>query len=208
MHLIFDFDGTLVNSFSNVIEKFNVLAEEFKFRQIKQEDIPLLRSLNSRALIRYLKIPLYKLPKVIRKARQFMHDDIRMLTSFANMPEVLGLLCDAGFSLGILTSNSRENVTTWLTHHKLRHLFDFIHIESSFFGKKRTLKRILQRYQIKKTDAFYIGDETRDIEAAKKCGISSIAVSWGFNSEATLMSTAPDYLAREPGELLMIMGVR
>lgn len=208
MYLIFDFDGTLVNSFSNVIDKFNMLADEFKFRQIKPDEISLLRNLNSRALIKFLKIPLYKLPKVIRKARKFMHEDIRVLSSYANLPEVLGALCGAGISLGILTSNSRQNVTTWLTHHKLRDLFDFIHVESSFFGKKRTLKRILQRYKINKHEAFYIGDETRDIEAAKRCGISSIAVSWGFNSEAVLLSHAPDFIAREPEELLQIMGIR
>jgi phosphoglycolate phosphatase len=202
MYLIFDFDGTIVNSFSNVIDKFNMLATEFKFRKVQPEEIEEMRNLNSRALIKFLEIPLYKLPKVIKKARNFIHADMQKLDSFANLPAVLTELNNAGVLLGILTSNSRENVLAWLKHQQLEELFNFIHVESNFFGKKHSLKRILRKYKINKNHAFYVGDETRDVDAAKLCGIHAVAVTWGFNSETILASHRPHYLVREPNDLL------
>jgi phosphoglycolate phosphatase len=207
MYLIFDFDGTLVNSFCNVIDKFNLLADEFSFRKISSHEIEGLRNLNSRELIKFLRIPLYKLPKVIQKARNSIHAYMQTLSSFENLPQVLQKLCQAGVSLGILTSNSKENVLTWLQHHKLRDLFNFIHVESNFFGKKRILKKIMKRYQITEAEAFYVGDETRDIDAAKQSGMHAVAVTWGFNSEQTLLSYEPEFVARKSEDLLTICGL-
>jgi phosphoglycolate phosphatase len=207
MYLIFDFDGTLVNSFCNVIDKFNLLAEEFSFRKVSVHEIESLRNLNSRELIKFLRIPLYKLPKVIQRARHSIHADMQSLNSFDNLPQVLQKLYQAGVSLGILTSNSKENVSTWLQHHKLRDLFKFIHVESSFFGKKRILRKIMKTYGIAEADAFYVGDETRDVEAAKQSGIHSVAVTWGFNSEQTLLSHEPEFIARKSEDLLTICGL-
>jgi phosphoglycolate phosphatase len=204
MYLIFDFDGTIVNSFCNVVEKFNLLADEFNFREISETEIEGLRNLNSRAVIKFLKIPLYKLPKVIKKARKFMHEDVHLLGSYANLPDVLRELSAAGIPLGILTSNSHENVSKWLAHNQLEDLFSFIHVESNFFGKKHSLKRIMRKYTIKKAHAFYVGDETRDIDAARQCGINAVAVTWGFNSEQVLLKHKPHFLVREPSELLEI----
>lgn len=55
-----------------------------------------------------------------------------------------------------------------------------------------------------KQHTFYIGDETRDIDAAKQNGIHSIGVTWGFNSEKILAQHQPDYIARKPEDLLAI----
>jgi phosphoglycolate phosphatase len=207
MYLIFDFDGTLVNSFCNVIDKFNLLADEFNFRKIHSHEIEEMRNLSSRELIKFLRIPLYKLPTVIKKARKFIHADIQMLNSFENLPHVLHKLRQAGIHLGILTSNSKENVVNWLQHHKLFDLFAFIHVESNFFGKKRVLKKIMKTYQLAAAETFYVGDETRDIDAAKQSGMRSVAVTWGFNSEQVLLNYEPDFIARQPEDLLEICGV-
>lgn len=185
-YLIFDFDGTLVDSFRTVMEKFNLLADEFNFRKINGDKIDGLRDLTSRELIQYLKIPIYKIPSVLRSARKHMRSEMQALLPFTNLPAILQELHDMKIPLGILTSNSAENVTRWLERNKMEHLFNFIHIESSYFGKNRILRKILKKYKIDKSQTFYIGDETRDVEAAKECGIYSIAVTWGFNSEKIL----------------------
>ena len=177
MHLIFDFDGTLVNSFDGAIEKFNVLADEFSFKKISLDESLNLKDLSSQELVKYLKIPLYKIPRVLSKARKYMQDDISKLAPFLNLPQVLQTFHNANYSLGILTSNSKENVITWLETHQMKHLFNFIHSKSSYFGKNRVLKKILEKHKIDKSHAFYIGDETRDIEAAKQNNIYSIAVT-------------------------------
>ncbi|EHL32157.1 HAD hydrolase-like protein [Legionella drancourtii] len=204
-NLIFDFDGTLVDSFCVAVQKLNILADEFNFRKINPTEIDKLKSLTSRALIKYLKIPLYKLPGILSKARGYVRDDIPALSTFIDIPEVLTELHHLDCCLGILTSNSSENVALWLERYKIRHLFDFIYEESNYFGKKQILKKIMKSHKMNSSHTFYIGDETRDVDAAQKCDINSIAVSWGFNSEEILVLSKPNYIAKTPKDILTII---
>jgi phosphoglycolate phosphatase len=207
-NLIFDFDGTIIDSFKTVMQKFNLLAEEFKFRKIEQNEIEGLKNLTSKELIRYLQIPIVKLPKVMRQAREYMRNEMPVLSAFIDLPEVLAELHQMDCSLSIVTSNSAENVTLWLERYKIRHLFNFIHSESSYFGKKHSLKKLIKLHKMDSLKTYYIGDETRDVEAAQKCKINSIAVSWGFNSLEALNCSNPDYIANKPRDLLTIIKER
>lgn len=208
MNLIFDFDGTIVDSLQKVIEKFNILADEFHFQKIQASELADLRELNSRELVEHLKIPLYKIPIVLYQARKYMNNEMPTLAPFATLHGVLQQLYNAKCSLGILSSNSHENVTTWLALNNMNHYFNFIHTESSYLGKNFSMKNVLKKHGINKQETFYIGDETRDIDAAKRNGIYSIAVTWGFNSEKVLLQHRPHYIARKPEDLLEICGLK
>lgn len=207
MHLILDFDGTLVDSFSAVIEKFNMLAEEFNFKKICQEESVELRDLNSRQIVKRLQISVYKIPTLMSRARKEMSGEILKLSPFLNIPQVLKVLKNANFSLGILTSNSNENVNAWLSLNKMGDIFDYIYTDSNFLGKSRHIKKIVKKYKLNKSEVFYIGDETRDIDAAKQSGIYAIAVTWGFSSEKILLQHEPHYMAKKPEDLLEIFGL-
>lgn len=205
MNFIFDFDGTLIDSFRSAIEKFNLLAEEFNYRKVREDEVEGLRSATSIELIKYFKIPLYKIPRVLLKARKLMRADMQTLLPFVNLKAVLQKLHDSKIELGILTSNSSENVMAWLKRNDMQHLFSFVHGESSFFGKSHALKKIIKSHALNKDATFYIGDETRDIEAAKASKVRSIAVGWGFNSQEILTQYQPNYLAKIPEDLLLLM---
>lgn len=204
-YLIFDFDGTLVESFHCLVEKFSSLADEFNLRKISPQEIEKLREMSSREIITHLNIPLYKLPLLIRRVRKYLRSEILNLKPVANLPEVIASLNDAGVLMGILTSNSLENVKLWLIHNRLDLFFQFIRVESTFFSKKMVLAKTLKRYRIDRSQAVYIGDETRDIDAAKKVGIRSMAVTWGYNSEGILLQERPTYLAKEPRDILIAL---
>lgn len=207
MHLIFDFDGTLVDSFDSIIERYNSLADEYNLKRISRTESYKLKDLSSLELIKHLKIPIYKIPRVLYKLRKQMSSEIPKLKTFLNFHQVLQKISDANFSLGILTSNSEENVLAWLNTNNMRQFFNFIYIDANYFGKKQLIKKILTKYDINKYQTFYIGDETRDIEAAKQNDIYSIAVTWGFNSEKILLQHQPHYIARKPDDLLTIFGL-
>ncbi|PSB03825.1 HAD family hydrolase, partial [Merismopedia glauca] len=51
----------------------------------------------------------------------------------------------------------------------------------------------------------YVGDETRDIEAARKSKIKAIAVCWGFNFREILAKYKPDFLIDRPSQLLEVV---
>ncbi len=203
-HLIFDFDGTLVDSLGCAMDAFNALAADFGFRKITANEIHDLRNLNSNAIIKYMKLPLYKIPAVLYRARKYMRHEMRTLKPFPGMIQVLNALSGAGCTLGILTSNSEQNVASWLEYHGIATCFSFVTSSPSYFGKGKTLKKIIKLNKINVNSAFYIGDEIRDIDAAKQCGVSSIAVTWGFNSEKIIAENNPDYLVHVPEDLLKI----
>lgn len=204
MNFIFDFDGTLVDSFHVAIKKFNILADEFNFRRIDENEVDELKNLTSMEFIKHIGIPLYKLPSVLLKARALIKHEITTLPPFENIRNVLQALHDANMYLGIVTSNSLENVTEWLQSNHMQTLFNFIHVESNFFGKKHVLKKIIKSYKMNKAETYYIGDETRDIDAAKACQIHSVAVTWGFNSEKVLAEHQPSFIASKPEDLLKL----
>lgn len=208
MFLLFDFDGTLVDSFDCVVEKAMQLADEFSLRRLESHEIEDLRHLSSKEVIKFLEVPFYKIPKLLYKMRQHLHDEIKNLSPFPDIYQVVEQLYHAESNLGILTSNSVENVTLWLELHQMRQFFKFIHTEPKYFTKKYLLKKTIQSYKINQSEAYYIGDETRDIDAAKKNNIHSVAVTWGYNSERALQKYAPSFIAKKPRDLLTICGIK
>jgi phosphoglycolate phosphatase len=64
---------------------------------------------------------------------------------------------------------------------------------------------VIKQRQIKPETVIYVGDETRDIEAAKKANVQVIAVSWGFNSPEALARENPNFLIDHPWELLEVI---
>ena len=71
--------------------------------------------------------------------------------------------------------------------------------------RRSAIRKILRREKIDTKDCAYIGDEVRDVEAAKKAGVTSVAVGWGFNYPKALEKASPDALAKTPQDLLKIL---
>ena len=131
-----------------------------------------------------------------------MREEMHHLQPFPGIPKALHELHASGFQLGIVTSNSEQNVISWLHDHDIRQYFKFIHSAPNYFGKAKTLQKIIKMNKLDREKVYYIGDETRDIDAAIQCSISSIAVTWGFNSEKIISEHNPHYLVRWPKDIL------
>jgi phosphoglycolate phosphatase len=120
------------------------------------------------------------------------------------MREAILELWDRGYVLGIVTSNSSETVRAFLAAQQLDHLFDFIESCPKLMGKDRMLQRLAKRHDLSLSKMLYVGDETRDIDAANRCKAFSVGVTWGFNSPEVLKAHQPDYLIDHPQQLVGI----
>lgn len=202
--MIFDFDGTIANTLGSIIDIMNGLSNEFGFRKIKENDVEYLRGKRPREILKYLGISIFKLPFVIRKTRQEINSHIALLSPSVDILPILKLLKENGCHLGIVTTNIEENVRKFLHANNLD-LFDFFYTAKKVFGKDRTISKIIKEMNIKKSTVYFVGDEVRDIEAGKKVGIKTIAVSWGYNTRDALGKEHPDYLVDSPAELEKII---
>lgn len=200
--ILFDFDGTIADTFEAIVKITNRLAEEFGYKQSSPEEVSYLRSLNSRQIIKYAGVSIFKLPLLVRKVKAELSKDIENLVPIFGMKEALLQLKKQGYTLGILTSNSPDNVAAFLENNDLLDLFNFIYAEIKLLGKKRAIKKFLKQEDFKPEEIVYVGDETRDIEAARENKVKAIAVSWGFNSSEVLADQAPDFLIHHPQELV------
>ncbi|CDM92383.1 MULTISPECIES: HAD hydrolase-like protein [Limnospira] len=199
--IIFDFDGTLADTLEVVISITNDLAADFGYSPTTATDLQQLQNLNSWQIIKLSNISLFKIPKLLRRVQQELQNNLGSISLFPGIPEALNDLKNQGCQLSIITSNSPSNVEFVLNRHGVLALFDNLNSESTLFGKHRIINRLLKQQNIPKHKAVYVGDETRDITAAHKSQIKSIAVTWGFNSANVLAQYQPDLMINQPQDL-------
>ncbi|OUL30781.1 carotenoid oxygenase [Nostoc sp. T09] len=203
--IIFDFDGTIADTVHALVSIANRLALEFDYVQITPQELALLRNLTSREIIKYSGISVLKIPFLLKKVKSELKNKIHEFKPIPGMKEALIELKAHGYKLGIITSNSKDNVTEFLKINDLGSLFDFIYSGVTIFGKTTIINNVLRQKQLKPQEVIYVGDETRDIEASKKANIKVIAVTWGFNSPEVLAKQKPDFLIHHPSELLRVL---
>ena len=200
--IIFDFDGTIADTYQAIVNITNNLSSEFGYQPLAPEALQLLKNLSSKDIVKQSDISLFKLPFLLKRIRSELGKQIEGLEPITGIPEVLQELKRQNYILGIITSNAKDNVMAFLLKQKLAHLFDFIYSGTTVFGKHRVINKTMRNYKFAKEEVIYVGDETRDIRSAKKSNVGIIAVSWGFNSDKILSQYQPNFLVEKPSDIL------
>ena len=196
---IWDFDGTVVDSRALMLAIFNRLASEFRYRPV--DDPESVRSLTTRQFLRHHGISLWRLPRLVRRFHAAAAEEAESLRLYPGLLDALTGLCAGGLRLGILSSNKEDTIRRCLRANGAEVHFDFVIGYPRLFGKGKALRRIIRAQRILPNEVVYVGDEVRDIEAARKARVASAAVTWGLNSEAILRSCDPDLVALDPAML-------
>jgi phosphoglycolate phosphatase len=202
--IIFDFDGTLADSLGVLIKITNDLAPEFGIAQITESQVMDLRQLSSQEVIKMSGISLWQIPFLLRRYQAEFQHRAAAVPLFSGIEPMLHELKFSGYKLGIVSSNSVENIELVLCHYQVDQLFSFIK-SCSVFGKGRAIRSIMRANYAEPAETIYVGDEVRDIQAARRSKISSIAVTWGFNSAELLLAQQPDYLVHYPQEIVKLL---
>lgn len=200
-NILFDFDGTIADTIPVIISILRQISGEFGYDYLENIDVEKFKDLKILEILKTLKIPIYKLPFILKRTNDEYKKRVAFVKPFPGIKKLTFHLKKSGFSLGILSSNKVENIKSFLIQNKMD-IFDYIYAEKSVFGKAKAMKSFLKKNNLKSENIVYIGDEIRDIEAARKNNIQIIAVSWGFNSKKALQKYAPDDLIDSPEDLL------
>jgi phosphoglycolate phosphatase len=199
--VVLDFDGTLADSLAAAITVFNRLAPELGHKPV--HDIHAARLLTTRQFLRQHGISWWRLPRLMRRFHAASAGTAEELQLFPGVVAALVGLHARGVTLGILSSNAEVTIRRCLRANGIEELFTFVEGYSRLFGKGRALRRILhaRRDRTNAVGAVYVGDEVRDVEAARAARVSAVAVTWGFHAEPLLRQAGPDRILTEPGQL-------
>ncbi|MDA9410134.1 MULTISPECIES: HAD-IA family hydrolase [unclassified Bradyrhizobium] len=196
---IFDLDGTLVDSFPWFLRTINDVADRFGFRRVRDEDIEELRHASTREILSRLEVPVWKLPAIARYARRLKGEAAAEIPLFAGTDAMLRTLAENGVQLALVTSDSEVNARQKLGASAA--LFQHFDCAASLFGKAAKFRRVIRRAEAVPKKVISIGDEVRDIEAARAVGVACGAVSWGYAASSALQALSPDYMFAQMDEI-------
>lgn len=188
--MIFDFDGTLANTFPWFLTIADQVADAFKLERIDQVKLEHLRDLEITKVLQYLDIPLWRLASIAAYVRRLMNRDIQNIPLFEGVDRLIQALLDKDIQVALVSSNSTKNVRKVLGL-EIADQIHFYECGVSLFAKKSKFLKILASSGVSSHETIAIGDEIRDLKAAQDARIPFGAVSWGYTSVDTLLSLAP-----------------
>jgi len=189
--VIFDFDGTLADSFPFFMGAFNEMAQKHGFKTLDAEEVPRYRHYTARQLMKHVGMPMWKLPAVAKSFITLMNQKAAGIPVFDGVRETLKNLNERGVVLAVVTSNSAENVQQILGPETMT-LIRYMECGMSMFGKQASLKQVLKQSGIPVEEAIYIGDQVSDLEGARKAKLAFGAVSWGYGTLESLQAHGPE----------------
>lgn len=198
--IIFDFDGTLADSFLSFVAILNQAALRHHFRSIPLTELETLRGLDARRLMQYLGIPRWKLPFVARTLHRLLRERVGSVELFPGIAALIERLHAAGCVIALVSSNSRENMQRILGP-ELSRKVHFMEGKAPIFGKASRLARVLKKSGVPREEALSVGDELRDLEASRKAGLAFGAVAWGYTRLEAFLELAPEEVFRSVAEL-------
>lgn len=199
---IFDFDGTLADSARWFVEAFNALAPRYGYRPVSEGEVEDLRGLSAREIMARLGVSAWKLPMIAASLRRRMAREAPSIRLFDDIEDVLHTLHRAGVACAVVSSNAEVNVRRTLGPEVARSISHFA-CGASLFGKARHFRKVMKRAGVHPAHTLCIGDEQRDIDAARQVGAHSGAVLWGYASPAALTQAGATHVFERPAEIAL-----
>lgn len=201
--IIFDFDGTIGDSFGLIVDIFHHITK--REERLTDKQMTELRGYPLAVIAKRLHVPWYRIPWLLARGRLLMGKRMHEVPLFPGMGKTIEQLHAEGHDLFIVSSNSGRNVRKFLKQHHLYKYFTEVKGNAGLFGKSRTISRLCSSNSLKISDAIYIGDETRDVIATKAINMRIIAVGWGFADTEFLKSLHPTAFAEKPHDIITIL---
>lgn len=199
--VILDFDGTLADTRPFMLSILDHLAERFNTRPMDVNALEQLKGYTARQIMKMHRVSMWKLLLMTRESQKLLFENISSIRLFPGIDDVLRGIAKNNITIAVVTSNQLRNVLAVLGE-ELAGLVSIFECEAGFFTKAGRLRRTLRKAGVRADEALSLGDETRDIEAARKTGIPCAAVTWGYGDMETLREHQPDHLLTSVGQIL------
>ena len=197
--VIWDFDGTLADSLPELLRIYNELAPRYGLRQVEDPDE--VRGQSMSQLLGAEQISWWTMVRLTRRLLQMQRQIIGQVKLFDGVAKTIHRLSAIGIRQAVVSSNSRTNLLECLSGHRLTDHFMYIHGTSRLGGKRRAIRRACRKLGVASSDALYVGDEVRDIDAARAASLAIASVTWGLNTKEVLHEHQPDWIVNCPDDI-------
>ena len=207
--LLFDLDGTLINTNELIVSSFLHTLNHYYPNQYKREDVyPFLGPPLAET---FEKINPERAEEMILRYRKFNVENHDLLvTEFNGVYEVIRTLKENQFQLAIVSTKMRNLIIRGLKLTRLEPFFDtIVSLDDVNHAKPHPepILKALERLGAKPEEAMMIGDNYHDIQGGKNAGTLTAGVSWSLKGKEYLMAYHPDYMLDSMFDLLPIVGV-
>ncbi|WP_137176902.1 HAD hydrolase-like protein [Roseomonas sp. AR75] len=202
--VLLDFDGTLADSWPWLLDALAGVAARFDLARPTPVEVEALRGEDAATVLRRLGVPRWRLPAIAVHLRRLARE-APPPPLFPGVPEMLERLAVSGIVLGIASSNSAAQIRRTLGPALVARI-GHVAAEASLFGKAARFRRILRKARVPPSQALAIGDELRDIAAARAVGVAAGAVAWGYAHPTRLKAERPDAFFETPGQIAAFCG--
>ncbi len=205
--VVFDMDGTVIDTSGDLVVTANEARDQMGLPPLSTQ---LIHSCVGDALLPLIEKLFHDAPDRIQEAiRVFQQTYKRHVLGntvpYPDIGTVFQELRKQGIRVGILSNKPSELVRIPLYHFNLSPLLHFIYGGDSFRERKpspRPIQRILVHFSLEPHRCVMVGDAPSDILAGREAGTRTIAVTYGFSSEQSLVDAKPDIVARSTMEIL------
>lgn len=197
--IIWDFDGTLADTLKIALRVFNELAEAHGFLPIKNTHA--VRDMSLSQFLKIHRVRMHQVPGTFTALLGRLRHERQSIRLNEGIAETVHAIRTAGIRQVVVSSNDPITISDCLQRHGVSDCFESVHGTSRLFGKSGTIQQVTASHGLSAGQALYVGDEIRDIEAARAAGSASAAVTWGLNSEAALRTADPTHVIHAPAEL-------
>jgi pyrophosphatase PpaX len=206
--VLFDLDGTLVDSGAIILASFKHAARTVLARDVEEEQIAaLVGGSDLHEQMRVLS-PAHvdELVRAYREHNRPLHDE---LEAFEGVEELVEMLSEQGRKLGIVTAKGRQTVDLAFAVLSLERYFDAV-VTADMTDRHKPdpapVLKALELLESEPADSAFVGDSPYDITAGKAAGVFTVAVSWGkIHPEERLLEAGADVLVHSPKELLDVL---
>ena len=208
--ILFDFDGTLIDTNDLIIESFQEIYRHFKGHE---ETIEKITECFGEPLVTTLlrEFPDNDLDEVITLFRKHQREIAKdYLKVFPGVPELLEVLKQNGYRMAIVTSRTTESTVRYANMVGIGDCFEaLVSCDDTEVHKPNPepIYLALQKLGITKEEAIMVGDGSFDIKCANNAGVDSVLVGWRITADDNVIveGAVPDYEVSKPGELFELL---
>lgn len=206
--ILFDFDGVLADTLNDLLQFGQEACNELGIKHtVTARDLNVLEVMSFATYGRQLGVPEQLVDEFVSRCLGKIAAKKFPPAIFPGLANVVREL-STSHVLGIVTTNSKQNVQAFLSEHGLQGCFQVIYGVDSPGTKAEKISRAQSQFSGQHEAVFMVGDSVSDIRAAREAGALSVAVGWGHQSLERLVMAKPDAIIHQPSELRAVINKR